>query len=111
MSFTACAQKTTGKHTKVLSVAEFKAKLAATPNAILLDVRTLGEVANGKIENSQNIDFNAADFKQQLAKLDTKRPIFVYCAKGGRSGNTTPSLEELGFTEIYDLEGGFSAWK
>ena len=111
MSFNACAQKAAGKHTKVLAPAEFKAKLAETKNALLLDVRTAGEVANGKIENSTNIDFNAVDFKAQLAKLDPKKPVFVYCAKGGRSGKTTPTLEELGFTEIYDLEGGFAAWK
>ena len=112
LSFSACAQKTTAdKHTQVLAVADFKTKLAATENALLLDVRTPDEVAAGKIDGSQNIDYNAADFKAQLTKLDPKRPIFVYCAKGGRSGKTTPMLEELGFTQIYDLEGGFSAWK
>ncbi len=111
LSFNACAQKATGKHTKVLGTVEFKAKLAEKQNALLLDVRTAGEVANGKIENSINIDYNAPDFKAQLAKLDPKKTVFVYCAKGGRSGKTTPTLEELGFTEIYDLEGGFDAWK
>ncbi len=111
MSFNACAQKAVGKHTKVLEVAAFKAKLAETQNALLIDVRTPGEVANGKIENSTNIDFNSEDFKAQLAKLDPKKPIFVYCAVGGRSGKTTPILEDLGFTEIYDLAGGFKAWK
>lgn len=112
LSVSACAQKTSaGKHTQVLAAADFKTKLAAAENALLLDVRTPDEVAAGKIEGSQNINYNAADFKAQLAKLDPKRPVFVYCAKGGRSGKTTPMLEELGFTQIYDLAGGFSAWK
>jgi rhodanese-related sulfurtransferase len=35
----------------------------------------------------------------------------VYCAAGGRSENAAELLKEWGFKEIYDLEGGYNAWK
>ncbi len=109
MGFDACAQKA-GEHTKVLTVAEFKAKIAASPNAYIIDVRTPEEVSGGAIAGAQNIIFGSPNFKTQLDKLDKKHPILVYCAVGGRSGKTTPTLEALGFKEIYDLKGGYNAW-
>ena len=34
----------------------------------------------------------------------------VYCAAGGRSNAAATLLEELGFAEVYELEGGFTRW-
>ena len=45
-----CAQTAKSEFVKVLNAEEFKAKLAATPNAILLDVRRPDEIAGGKID-------------------------------------------------------------
>jgi thioredoxin 1 len=111
IGITACAQKAPSKCIKVLAVADYKAKLTATPNAQLIDLRTPAEIVGGKLDGSQNIVFGSNDFLAQFEKLDKTKPVFVYCAKGGRSGKTTPQLEQMGFTEIYDLEGGYDAWK
>jgi len=94
---------------KVLSPKEFKEKLN-DESIQLVDVRTTPEIKGGKIENSVQIDFNGADFKSELAKLDKSRPVMVYCASGRRSGNTAATLQSMGFTEVYDLKGGFNGW-
>ena len=79
--------------------------------AIILDVRTPAEVADGIIEGAINIDFRNDDFKSKIDQLDKDGTYFVYCARGGRSRNAADLMKELNFKEVYDLQGGFSQWK
>lgn len=77
----------------------------------LVDVRTPSEVANGYIEKAANINIADADFQAKMSQLNKTRPVAVYCGVGGRSGKAATILKQLGFTKIYDLEGGMTAWK
>lgn len=95
---------------KVVSQSEFKT-LMSKKGAQLIDVRTPEEYKGGYIDNAKNIDFNSSDFKAKMAKLDKTKPVLIYCAAGGRSGKTASMLKEMGFKEVYDLQGGYSAWK
>lgn len=79
-------------------------------NGLLLDVRTPGEVANGTIEGSTNINFNSPTFKSDVEKLDKDKPVYVFCASGGRSGNAMRMMKDMGFKEIYNLNGGYRGW-
>jgi len=88
----------------------FEQKMSTTANKILLDVRTNEEYAEGHLAASTQIDFYREDFKEQLALLDKTKPVFVYCRAGKRSGSTAEMLTGLGFTQVYDLEGGIEAW-
>jgi rhodanese-related sulfurtransferase len=84
--------------------------IAATPNLQLVDIRTQQEIAKGKIPNAQTLDYYDPNFKSIIAKLDKTKPIAVYCAAGGRSGGAAQVLNELGFTQVFDLSGGFKSW-
>ncbi len=77
----------------------------------LVDVRTAREFNIGFIENAINIDFSSPNFQEELNKLDTSKPIVVYCRSGRRSGISTNNLVKAGFTEIYDLKGGITNWQ
>jgi phage shock protein E len=88
----------------------FKEKLAAATDPIVLDVRTPAEVAEGTLPNATVIDFFDDNFKEQLEKLDHTKPVFVYCKAGGRSGQAMSMMKEMGFSEVYDLIGGYSAF-
>lgn len=77
----------------------------------LVDVRTTSEYADGHISNAINIDVLQADFKDKVANLDKNKPIMVYCKMGGRSAKAATILKEMGFKDVTDLEGGFTAWK
>lgn len=77
----------------------------------MIDVRTAQEFNEGHIKGAVNIDYYNSDFKQQLAKLDKSKPIAVYCAVGGRSGAGAQMAQQLGFKEVYDLEGGVVLWQ
>jgi len=84
------------------------------PNFIVLDVRTPQEYAQGYISTEHitpvNLDFHAADFREQLAKLDRAKTYLVYCRTGNRSAQAMELMRELGFARIYTLQGGIMAW-
>ena len=95
---------------KNVSAAEFKDLIADRADAILLDVRTPDEVAQGVIRNAANIDFYDGSFIAALDKLDKSKPVLIYCRSGRRSGVAMSKMSELGFTEIYNLQGGIIEW-
>jgi rhodanese-related sulfurtransferase len=93
-----------------LQLEEFKAGLART-KGLLLDVRTPEECAEGIIEGAMILDYSAPGFMEGLGKLDRERPVFIYCAAGGRSRQTMTRMQRMGFREVHDLEGGMTAWR
>lgn len=101
-----CSYISSKAQTTNLSPQEFIAKVKTTKDAQLLDVRTPQEWEAGKIASSNCINFNDAAFKQQIEKLDKNKPVFVYCAAGGRSSKAAPILQQAGFKYIYNLTGG-----
>jgi phage shock protein E len=87
-----------------LPLAEFVKTYKDNPNAQLLDVRTPGEWSQGKLESSRLINCNDAKFEQNLSALDKSKPVFVYCAVGGRSSKAAQVLNKNGF-KVYNLTG------
>jgi rhodanese-related sulfurtransferase len=80
-------------------------------NALLLDVREPKEFSGGKLPNAVHIPLSELKGRgQELAKF-TKRPVVAYCARGASSRGAPGLLKGLGFTEIYELQGGVQAWK
>ena len=77
---------------------------------ILIDVRTPQEFEQGHLENSVNINIADRSFKEEVGKLDRSEPVYVYCKVGGRSAKAASILREMGFEEVYDLEGGIRNW-
>lgn len=98
------------QETKLLSQSEFKKAIQAN-DILLIDVRTKEEFIEGHISNALNIDYNGANFEQEIAKLDKTKAVYLYCHSGRRSANAASKLNELGFKKVFDLEGGFSNWK
>ena len=94
----------------VLTPSDFREGIKNT-DIQLVDVRTYVEFDKGHIEGAKNIDYLADDFEAQMSKLDRDKPIYIYCASGGRSEVTASMLHELGFKNINDLSGGYIAWK
>ncbi len=94
-----------------LTAADFAEKLAATPNAIVLDVRTPGEFEGGHLQNALNIDWNSRNFTQEVSKLNKSNPLFVYCLSGGRSQSAAAQLRSDGFKQVYEMQGGMMKWR
>ncbi len=96
---------------KKLDPQNFDIKFKESKEAILIDVRTPDEYAQGHLANALSIDIYATDFKSRVSKLDKTKPVFVYCKAGSRSGSAVDIMEDLGFKEIYDLSGGIISWQ
>lgn len=87
------------------------ANLAKNENAIILDVRTPGEISEGVIEGaSLFIDYNGGNFESEIAKLDKSKTYIVYCRSGARSSAASDIMVNSGFQNIYNLEGGITGW-
>ena len=97
------------KISKDVSVKEFS-KLITTGKGTLLDVRTPGEIAKGSIKGSVNMDFFDDNFESKLDQLDKTKPVYVYCAAGGRSSDAMDMMKKKGFVAVYNLLGGYNAW-
>ncbi|HRJ14394.1 MAG TPA: rhodanese-like domain-containing protein [Saprospiraceae bacterium] len=92
-----------------VDVATFK-KLMSGSNVVVLDVRTPGEIAQGKIAGAMELNFNSPDFAQQTAKLDKSKTYLIYCRSGNRSGQACGIMQQQGFGKLYNLQGGMIAW-
>lgn len=88
----------------------FKTKLAQTPDAQLLDVRTPAEFTNGHLPAAQNLNIQGADFDVVAAKLDKTKPVFIYCLSGGRTQTAGARLRAMGYANVYELQGGYLKW-
>lgn len=96
---------------KKIPAAEFSDKIATSPDAIILDVRTSDEYKQGHIAKAINIDWDSDEFESQVKKLDKAKPVLVYCLSGARSASAAEYLSKNGFNEIYDLQGGLLKWR
>lgn len=87
------------------------AEAIASKKVQLVDVRTPSEYNSGHIKKAINIDFfNASNFQISFEKLDKSQPIYLYCRSGARSQKAARKLAGMGFSEIYDLQGGYVSW-
>lgn len=103
-----CSGQTPGVAT--IPAVAFAEKIENTPEVQLIDVRTPEEFEAQHLENARNINWNGDDFEMKSAQLDKNKPVFVYCTVGGRSKKAAAKLQEMGFKQIYNLEGGIMKW-
>lgn len=86
--------------------------LAAPPaGLVVLDVRTPEEYAESRLDGAVLVDFSAPTFADEVAGLDPSVPYFVYCRSDNRSGQAVAVMQQLGFQQIYELEGGIVGWQ
>lgn len=106
--FNSCKGQT-NKINENLEPKVFAEKITNT-DVYLIDVRTPQEYASNHIGNAVNIDINSSDFDAQINNLDKNKPVYIYCLSGGRSSRAAQKMNDLGFTEVYNLSGGITKW-
>ena len=78
-------------------------------NAVLLDVRTREEYANGHIEGSRNLPLDEIHRVDSVIK-DKNAPLYVHCLSGGRSARAAAYLKGKGYREVHDI-GGIGSYR
>jgi rhodanese-related sulfurtransferase len=76
--------------------------------ALILDVRTAEEYAEGHIPGALLIPYD--QLEKSFSEKDRNRPLIVYCRSGRRSAIAVKTLEAMGYKKVYDL-GGMGNWK
>ena len=80
---------------------EQKEFLISEKGAILIDVRTKEEYDEGHLDKAINISYD--EVVSKLKDYDKDTPIIVYCRSGNRSAKAYQSLQDAGYTNLYDL--------
>ena len=106
------------KRVKEITTEEASAMMAASGDLLVLDVREPGEVREGHLPNAVNVPRGLLEAKADLEfphrdpnLADRHQPVIVYCASGVRSLLASATLQEMGFTRVSSMAGGFTAWK
>jgi molybdopterin/thiamine biosynthesis adenylyltransferase/rhodanese-related sulfurtransferase len=95
----------------VPEVSTGEAELAAERGAKLLDVRETSEWDEGHIEDALHVPKSYVEQRTEAAIPDRATPVVVYCASGIRSLFAAQTLQQMGYTDVSSMRGGFQAWK
>jgi len=77
----------------------------------LLDVRENDEYEQGTIPGAVHVPRGNLEFSIEGRLPDKHAPIAVYCAGGVRSAFATKTLQDLGYSDVVSITGGFNKWK
>jgi rhodanese-related sulfurtransferase len=97
------------KHVSEISVAEARAKLAAHPNVVLMDVREDHEWQAGHA--AEAVHLGRGIFERDLEKLypDANTEFILYCGGGFRSALACEAAQKMGYRKAHSLIGGYKA--
>jgi rhodanese-related sulfurtransferase len=86
-------------------------RLINSANALLVDLRETKEFEGGRLPKAVHIPLSQlASRGDELARY-SGRPVVAYGMTGGHSGAAAKALARAGFKDIYQLAGGYRAWK
>lgn len=79
---------------------------------IPIDVRSLDEIAEGKIPKAAiGYDWNSGEFHDNFDQLDPEKSYLFICRSGNRSMQACLFLQSQGFDNVYNLKGGMMNWQ
>lgn len=93
-----------------ISVVKAKELLRTKKNMLVVDVRTPQEYESEHLEYAKLIDYKSGRFKEEISKIDLNRPVLLYCRTGKRSALAMQEMVDMGFKEVYNMQGGIMKW-
>ena len=97
-------------HIVEIDTATAEARIEAG-NVFVLDVREPDEYDEGALANAVHIPRGHLEAQIEARALDRDQTIVVYCAGGVRSAFAARTLQELGYSDVFSMAGGFGKWK
>lgn len=91
------------------NINELAAQARATPNSIMIDVRTPDEYREGHIEGALSIPLVSIPATAAQRLPDKNAPIYAYCLSGARSAQACRELERQGYANVVNM-GGIGSW-
>jgi rhodanese-related sulfurtransferase len=93
-----------------VTVAETMKRLAANPNAVLIDVREDSEWQAGHAAPAKHLGKGIIERDIEEVVPDRKSEVILYCGGGFRSALAGDALQKMGYTNVASMAGGWRAW-
>jgi adenylyltransferase/sulfurtransferase len=97
-----------GEPVASIDVAELRRRLDREPKPFLLDVREPWEYAAGHVPDAALIPLG--ELEPRVAEVPRNRPVMAICQSGQRSLVAAAFLQQLGYQDVRNVEGGTAAW-
>ena len=97
------------KEVRTITAEELRTRLAGEERPLLVDVREQNEWDEAHIEQATLVPL--ATVVNTLKEMPKEKEILLICRSGRRSGIAYRQLEELGFRNLRNVEGGMLAWE
>lgn len=94
-----------------VDIHETRERLASDAPPLLIDVRERDEFEEGALKGAVHIPRGYLELRVENAAPERDQPIVLYCAGGTRSALAARALEDMGYTDVASMAGGFGAWK
>lgn len=88
---------------------ELAAALQAQPGAALIDVREQSEFAAGHIAGAEHLGKGVIERDIEQRHPDPHQPLYLYCGGGFRSALAALALQQMGYTQVISVDGGWAA--
>ena len=86
-------------------------RMLEKPGTVVIDVREGEEWRQGHLPQALGIPRGFLELRIEEKVSDRKTPLIMQCASGTRSLLAARTLREMGYENLYNLQGGFNAWK
>src|SRR2546428_2139641 len=82
-----------------------------SPRPVIVDVREQSETDAGMLAGAKHVPRGFLELRIEETVPDRGADVVLYCASGTRSLLAGKTLEDMGYTRVRSLAGGFGAWK
>ncbi len=94
-----------------VNVEETRARLQANPQAVLIDVREDKEWEAGHASGAEHLGKGIIERDIETKVPDKSAELILYCGGGYRSALAADVLQEMGYTNVWSMAGGWKAWQ
>jgi len=99
------------KRVKECTVADVRHRMDRKEPFTLIDVREDSEWAAGHLPGAIHLGKGVIERDIEKTIPDTSTPLVLYCGGGFRSALAAKNLQDMGYTNVISMDGGFSGWK
>jgi len=99
------------KQIRECTIPEMVARRAAGDSFLLLDVREESEFAAGRIPGARHLGKGIIERDIESVVPDPSTPLVLYCGGGYRSALAALNLQQMGYTNVISMDGGYRGWK
>src|SRR6266542_1503186 len=94
-----------------VTVERTRARMTSNPNVRLIDVREDNEWQAGHASGSQHLGKGIIERDIEAIVPDKSTEVILYCGGGYRSALAADALQQMGYTNVWSMAGGWKAWK